>query len=939
LIRRLGQGGSGEVWEAEDARTQRHVALKALTAAHHASPDMLARFRREGRLAASVNHARCVFVFSAGEIDGCPVIVMELMRGGTLQDRLRQQGAMSVSDAVDTMLDVIDGLEAAHAAGILHRDIKPSNCFLDEAGRAKIGDFGISKTLESDSDLTLTGAFLGTPSYAAPEQVRGREVGLSSDIYSVGATLYALVTGAPPFHGASPGEVLARIVAERPTPFARYSGRIPQDLQRVILRALSKETHERFLSYADLRAALLPYSSGGLTTGGLARRLMAYVIDSWILPFWLVQTLLAAVMPGLGGALLGYVAPFAYYAALEKRRARTLGKHLLGLRVTTADGAPLTHRHVLLRTLVFFTVVSVLPAVVFAATRVNQPSRWSLLAYSPLLIFVTMRARNGYAGLHEVLSGTRVVKLMAREIVSVPDVPLPAATTSETESRHVGPYRVLGTAWRRGPESLSVAHDELLDRRVWIHEQPAYSARPVAELADVRPGRLHWLQGSRDGESAWDAYDAPTGADFLRWVRVSGRLTWAEVRQVVAGVAKELESLDAAGQQSARFGMGYIWVDSSGSAKLLDFPASGDSHPTYRVAEWAAFVREITILGLRGSFATAETSTPADARQNPLLGLRVSSSTPRDPGVPLPEFARPVARRLCADGFDSLRSLIDELEKTERRDVRVTRTQRLAPLLTVLAPGVLVLAIIWSFLAVGYPEVSSSGMLDLARARTYLRELRQLEQASDPIAAAPRREAISTLLAFSYERAQSDISMQSILARLPPAVKQDLAAIAAKYPDVSAADAAKARAAVAGRFGLGNVLARVRAWRVIVYVAAMMGLLAGIGSLALTALLGSPPLFRLFGIVLQRADGTDAGRPRCVLRSAVAWLPFLIQPLLLALPFLAPALFDLESTLFDLWLPFFVVSVAAAAIASAHALGWPSRGIADLVAGTHLVPR
>ena len=188
---------------------------------------MVARFQREGQLAASVNHARCVFVFGAADVEGYPVISMELMRGGTLQDRLASRGPMAVSEGVDTILDVIEGLEAAHTAGILHRDIKPSNCFLDETGRAKIGDFGISKTLDAPSDLTLTGAFLGTPSYASPEQVRGREVGLQSDIYSVGATLYALLTGAAPFQGNNAGAILARIVAEPPMPFSQYPARTP----------------------------------------------------------------------------------------------------------------------------------------------------------------------------------------------------------------------------------------------------------------------------------------------------------------------------------------------------------------------------------------------------------------------------------------------------------------------------------------------------------------------------------------------------------------------------------------------------------------------------------------------------------------------------------------------------------------------------------------
>src|SRR5262249_37940029 len=154
---------------------------KLLISATDAPPELLHRFRREAKLAASINHPRCVFLFGAEEIEGIPAITMELMRGGTLQDRLSSQGPMPVKEAVDVILDIIEGLEASYAAGILHRDIKPSNCFLDETGRAKVGDFGISKTLGSPSDLTMSGAFIGTPSYASPEQIRGADIGLQSD--------------------------------------------------------------------------------------------------------------------------------------------------------------------------------------------------------------------------------------------------------------------------------------------------------------------------------------------------------------------------------------------------------------------------------------------------------------------------------------------------------------------------------------------------------------------------------------------------------------------------------------------------------------------------------------------------------------------------------------------------------------------------------------
>ena len=148
LIRILGEGGGGQVWEADDSRSGRRVALKVLTELRAESPKALERFEQEGRLAASVTHPSCVFVFGAEEIEGRPTISMELMRGGTLRDRLNE-GALEYRDAAASVLDIIEGLEAAQHVGIIHRDVKPSNCFLEEGGvRTKIGDFGVSRTLE-----------------------------------------------------------------------------------------------------------------------------------------------------------------------------------------------------------------------------------------------------------------------------------------------------------------------------------------------------------------------------------------------------------------------------------------------------------------------------------------------------------------------------------------------------------------------------------------------------------------------------------------------------------------------------------------------------------------------------------------------------------------------------------------------------------------------
>ena len=185
----------GEVYEAED-ESGRRVALKVLKHGLD-DPNDRARFLREGRLAASISHPHTVYVYGTDEIEGVPVIAMEMATGGTLKDRVKEHGPLPPAEAVDVMLDVIAGLEAAAAGGVLHRDVKPSNCFVDSEGRVKVGDFGfsISTLARAERDVTMAGTFLGTPVFASPEQLHADDLDVRSDIYSVGATLYYVLTG------------------------------------------------------------------------------------------------------------------------------------------------------------------------------------------------------------------------------------------------------------------------------------------------------------------------------------------------------------------------------------------------------------------------------------------------------------------------------------------------------------------------------------------------------------------------------------------------------------------------------------------------------------------------------------------------------------------------------------------------------------------------
>src|SRR4029077_14821154 len=214
LDRVLGEGGMGAVHEAVEEATGRRVAIKLIRPAYAGSGDAVDRFRQEGRIASMVAHPRCVFVLAVDEEGGRPYIVMELMPGSTLKDLVDREGPLPPEQAIAKIMDVIEGLQAAHRLEVIHRDVKPSNCFLEADGRVKVGDFGLAKSLVKDSHLTKTGAFVGTPHFASPEQVRGENIDQQTDVYSVAVTLFFLLTGKPPFWGSDPTATLARIVAD-----------------------------------------------------------------------------------------------------------------------------------------------------------------------------------------------------------------------------------------------------------------------------------------------------------------------------------------------------------------------------------------------------------------------------------------------------------------------------------------------------------------------------------------------------------------------------------------------------------------------------------------------------------------------------------------------------------------------------------------------------
>jgi TolB-like protein len=260
----IGAGGMGEVYRANDTKLGRDVALKVLSAEMAHDPDRLARFQREARSVAALNHPHIVTIFSVEEANGVHFLTMELVEGQSLE-RLIPACGLPVERIVEIASALADALTAAHEKGIVHRDLKPANVMLTDDGRVKVLDFGLAKDVRADksSDVTQTfagqtamGVVMGTPTYMSPEQVAGRVLDHRTDIFSLGVILYEMASGRRPFEGASSAELASAILRDTPRPLSEFRADLPEELGMLIQRCLDKDPQDRFPSARDLRDAL-----------------------------------------------------------------------------------------------------------------------------------------------------------------------------------------------------------------------------------------------------------------------------------------------------------------------------------------------------------------------------------------------------------------------------------------------------------------------------------------------------------------------------------------------------------------------------------------------------------------------------------------------------------------------------------------------------------
>lgn len=951
IIRRLGRGGMGAVYEAENLENGRRVALKVLGHSLD-SPETRRRFLREGRLAASINHPNSVYVYGTEEIEGTPTISMELVAGGTLEGRVRQTGPLPVTEAVDIALQIIAGLEAAQAVGVLHRDVKPGNCFVDSDGTVKVGDFGlsISTSLRGESNLTTEGTFLGTPAFAPPEQLRGDELDVRADIYAVGVTLYFLLTGRTPFGAQNLVQLLAKVL-ERPAPSpASVRSQIPRRLARVVLRCLEKQPANRYGSYDELRQAVVPFSSIAPTPATLGWRFAAGVIDTGVgtLALFLVGFVWfpdilqdisemrfpdISVSEGLLPFLVVSSGVFAtlYFALPEGIWGATLGKALCGLRVVGPNRKTAGISKTLIRGAVF-TVFPQLGFVVYlafvlAGAASNQVGYLTgAMGYSYYvflaLMFSTARRRNGFAGIHDFLSKTRVIVRSAyesRPVLPSGDEPLPDTAAMP----RIGPYHVLVRLHETDREQFVLGYDRRLLRKVWIRTF-SDGEPPVAEEIQTlgRRGRLRWLGGKRAPDACWDAYEALSGKSLVNLL--GEHQPWHLVRHWLLDLAEELNAALKDGSLPTVLALDRVWISAEGRAMLLDFPAPGvDAKSPFSAlspitdrdfASVRLFLNQIAIAVLEGvAIESSEASRRAVAAPLPMHAKAVLNRLPASPGPTLP-----VGR---------LKPLLLEV-------ATVSRLRRLMVLAGCLVLPTVLTAVFFAVLFGNERWLEEHP--DILPLRTCLKRLETYEKEATlaDVDREQERKALEVYIAGHFRMTISDPALLADACAngiMRDHQRRRAERILADHPISPTEQEVNAAADLLRPFL--DKAPRQLADIMFVYMSLpVYGLCLWGGQLLLEVAIPSlicALLFRggllLYGLrmAVVAADGSRASRLRTFWRSLIAWSPCLLLALPLAI--LAPvAVYPLLPVLIAL----VVWSVSMA-----------ERGLPDRIAHTYLVPR
>jgi hypothetical protein len=940
--RLLGRGGMGEVHEAEHADSGRRIALKVLRG--RLDGDERARFLREGQLAASISHPHTVYIFGSEEIAGVPVISMELLPGGTLKDRVAAEGPLPPAVAVSAVLDIIGGLDAAQAAGILHRDIKPSNCFVDSDGSVKVGDFGLSiSTLARDVHEQLATGFEGTPQFAAPEQLRGEPLDVRADIYAVGATLYYLLTGKPPLEAHDLRELVDRVNNDPPKSPRALRPEIPSGLAAVILRCLAKSPAQRPASYPALAELLRPFSLVDETPAPLGFRILAAIVDLVILSIPL--TIWNAATAGF--VMTGQAAPTAnrwtwllnvvYFFVLEAWWGASLGKRLFGLQLSSAGTAGWMAR--VARRTIIFHIPWLVVALVLVTFGPIGPSvdrqlggNWTLNAQQTrdgieslmtlallAALFVTARRHNGWAGLHELASDTRVVSRAAARLRTRT---APAAATSIDDTplalgKRYGPFRAL-TDVRDGNPDLVLAFDPVLRRQVWIHEVPRHTAPIAAVRRDLsRTGRLHWLTGRRSEKDNWDAFEAPDGQPFLLALRGSA-LPWSTLKSWLLDLSGELIAGAADGSTPA-LRLDRLWIRSDGRLVLLDFRAPGlGSGQAPAIKSSHVVSPEVSSSPVQLLSAVADWSAPPEQRSQMLIPLS--------------------ARTMIQSWSQTTSSLPDthaELVRVAARPDQLRRARRALPMVLAAIPPLFI--VVFTVLIM-VPAVDRFFGPETNEMLALLETL--YNPPKNRVVGPEVRLAMETYLAGRHGTRLRDAGfwnspvMQGVSTRL----RKTAEGVAARHPSVSNEELARATTTIAPE------LERRRQPRqqsfadlagIIIMATVALAVLFGLLLSIVSSLIVPGGLFtRLLGHAVVTSAG-EIGRVLSLVRVLVAWSPAIAWLLYLAaMPKVQGFVPTPPNPLLGT-----IVTLAALGIGALLTIVRPERGPHDWLLGTRVVPR
>lgn len=914
IERLLGRGGMGEVYEATRVDQTRRVAIKVISQRLTGAADR-ARFLHEGELAASISHPNSVYIFGSDEIDGIPVIEMELSRGGTLKDRVERDGPMPYVLAVDAIRQVIAGLDAAQAAGVLHRDVKPSNCFVDDSGRVRIGDFGLSmSTVAREAPGVEPGyRFQGTPQFASPEQLRGEPQDTRSDLYAVGATLFYLLTGRPPADGRTLGSS------------------VPRGLAKIVRRCLSRDRAQRPATYAALDDGLRPFGPQSPAPSSVGLRALAGFIDLTMFQVSIAAARLLRAAPRSSGRAhfdwWSDVAPavvgILYFGLLEGLWGTTVGKRLCGLQVIRRDGLRPGLGLAFGRAAIFeATKVATALISLIWGPAMPSGSGWIVLASVIFAVgwvglFATMVRGNGYAAVHDLITGTRVVQRFARARSAAVSTQAPDTTAADAKViDHLGPFDVLAPAGQTDRGDLFDAVDRRLRRPVWIHRlasgSPALS--PAVHEAD-RPTALRWLGEGRSADAAWDAFEAPGGGSLQSRLRTPQ--SWDTVKHWLLDLATELKAR-LHDRSVEPFSIDRVWIDRGGRARLLDFAAPDDRSQSRGFNSPQSFLAHVATESLVSpSRDGGATVLPAD----------------------LPLSARTMVDRLSRDGFASLADVVAEARGVAEAPSRLTRLRRAAHLAVVASP------VLFSAVTIAIMMTTT----DRAKPKDYDALVSDLQLLKDQERGRPYsyiseadENALSVYISGRFGQTLADDATwknPSTANDLEP-LHETARRVLNDHPRPTTEETAAARRKIAEHLRLRESEPIGLIHTVLIDAGtSMQMMLAPLAWLSALIVPGGL-LLRLFGIAVVTGNGREASRVRSLWRATIAWLPFLAAWVVwIAFVKGGTGPFAMSIVMSGLLLDGPTYALLILTAGAVWAIAGPARGIQDWLSGTRLVVR